>query len=605
MTTRDVVLIGALALTAGGAVIARQGPVSTGRISGRVIDQTTSQPVSDAAVTLTGTGPVRRAMTDAAGNFELTDVATGMYGILAAKPGYATSGAGQSSPTGLPQPMTVTAADGRTGVVVPMWRLGAIAGVVTDATAEPLPGVEIHGYRRALIAGAWQWTDAATTSTDDRGRYRLASLAPGDYVVVARPTQDPETPLLVALLSTNAAAAADVMAGVTSNASETPDVDARVPAAPVTFAPAATAFSKASIIAVTPAAAVSNVNVRLTFGRGRRIAGQLTGVSGVLPGAIVRLVTSAAETANPEIEVASAACDETGRFAFANVAPGSYALSLLWMPPPPASQPALAAPASQVPQPGRGPAPGVPPPAPLLPSEPVRWARVPVSVTTADVAGVQLPVHDGFTLSGHAVFSTGAPLPPDISASVLRLDPAIAQTGPPPPMPTRLRIGEQGRITSMGMPAGRYFLRINTMPRGWTLVSATTGGHDALDEPIDVHSNLDDLTLTFENRPLGSISGTVTRDMPGSTTVIVFPADAAKRLDSANNARRLRASRPQESGTFAIGGLAPGAYLVIALDGDAPAGWQDPAKLEAWAAKAQHVDVALADIAHVTLQVSK
>ena len=603
MTTRDVVLIGTFALAAGSAALARQSPGSTGQMSGHVTDESTGQPVTDAVVTLTGTGPMRRAMTDATGAFEFTQIVPGFYGVLASKPGYGTTGAGQHSATGLPQPMSVLAAQPLANVVVPMWRLGTIAGVVSDATSEPLPGIEVHGYRRALVAGTWQWTDNATTSTDDRGRYRLTSLAPGDYVVAARPTQDPETPLLVALLSTNVTAAADVMAGVASNAHETPEVDARVPAAPVTFAPAVTSLAKAAVVAVGPAAAVTNINVHVTFARGRRVAGQLVAVTGALPGAIVRLVTTSTQPADPEIEVASAACDGDGRFAFANVAPGSYALSLLWTPPaPPAPPPA------QAPLAGRaaGAGPGVPPPAPPLPVELVRWARVPMSVTSADVVSVQLPVQEGFTMSGRAVFGDAAPPPPDISSTVLRLDPVVPPSGPAPaPPPTRLRLDSQGRVTSMGVTAGRYFLRINTLPRGWTLVSAMTGGHDALDEPIDIHANIEDLALRFENRPLGSITGTVSRPTTLPTTVIVFPADAAKRLDSANNARRMRAARPLAEGQFTIGGLAPGAYLVVALDGDAPAGWQDPARLAQWASTATHLDVALGEVAHIVLQMDK
>ncbi len=147
-------------------------------------------------------------------------------------------------------------------------------------------------------------------------------------------------------------------------------------------------------------------------------------------------------------------------------------------------------------------------------------------------------------------------------------------------------------------------MRVNNVPRGWTLVSATTGGHDALDEPIDIRANVADLTLTFENRPLGSISGTVTRQTTGSTTVVVFPADAAKRTDTIGNARRVRAIRLVND-TFAVGNLPPGSYLVIALDGDAPTGWQDPARLAAWAAHATTVDVTVGEAARVTLQVDK
>src|SRR5262249_52919587 len=154
--------------------------------------------------------------------------------------------------------------------------------------------------------------------------------------------------------------------------------------------------------------------------------------------------------------------------------------------------------------------------APPLPAEPVRWARAPVTVATADISDVQLPLSDGFTLSGRAVFTGAAALAPDIAGAQLRPDPAIPSSAPPSPVHARLRTDRQGRMASMGVAPGRYFLRVGTVPRGLTLVSALTGGHDALDEPIDVHDNIDDLTLTFDSRPLGSIAGTVTRQTPGS-----------------------------------------------------------------------------------------
>ncbi|MBM3777327.1 MAG: TonB-dependent receptor [Acidimicrobiia bacterium] len=55
--------------------------------------------------------------------------------------------------------------------------LGAIAGLVTDATGGVLPGVTVEASSPALIEGA------RTAVTDGQGRYSIVSLPPGTYAV--------------------------------------------------------------------------------------------------------------------------------------------------------------------------------------------------------------------------------------------------------------------------------------------------------------------------------------------------------------------------------------------------------------------------------------
>jgi hypothetical protein len=600
MTMRVVALVtGVLACAA--AVTARQavGPSGLGLIKGQVVDEANGQPVPGALVTLTGSNPARRIVVGAGGKFEFSALPAGSYGLQANRPGYLPSSAGQRSPIGPGQPIAISNGADRADIVVPMWKAGSIAGSVMTTASMPLTGVEVHALQRTLAGGSWQWTDAAVAMSDDHGRYHLSNLTPGDFLVTAKPVQDPETPLLMALLTANAASAADVMAGVASSAGGTPEVDGRVPAATTTYyAASPAAGASASIITLPPGAARVGADLRVRQGHGARISGALTGATGPVGGLTVRLVTPIADGAEPngpDLEVATAACGDDGRFGFSGIAPGRYSLVLTWTPP--------ATPAGV-----RAGPPGGPETGPPLPADPALWARMPVTVASANITGVQLALHPGSTVSGHVVFDGSGPAPVGLEAANLRLEPVGASLIPSPAVqPARLMVDANGRITSASVTPGRYLLRAAPV-RPWAVESATTGDRDIVDDPIDIRSNIVDLVLTLTDRPLGTISGSAV-DAGGQpaadASVIVFPANANQRRDTSASARRLRAIRAQATGAFAFANLPPGDYVAVALDADPPANWQSPQRLEAWEKVATRVTVALGEVQRLNLEVIK
>jgi hypothetical protein len=600
MTMRVVALVAGVVACAA-AVTARQAvtPAGLGLIKGQVVDEANRQPVAGTLVTLTGGNPARRIVVGAGGRFEFSSLPVGTYGLLASRPGYLPSSAGQRSPTGTGRPIAIANGADQADIVVPMWKAGSIAGSVMTTASMPLTGVEVHALQRALAGGSWQWTDAAVAMTDDHGHYHLSNLTPGDFLITARPVQDPETPLLMALLTANAASAADVMAGVASSAGGTPNVDGRVPAATTTYYAASPATSAgASIIALPPGTARTGVDLRVRQGRGLRISGALTGATGPVSGLTVHLVTpiaDGAETNGPDLEVATAACVDDGRFAFSGVAAGRYSLVLTWTPP-------------ATPTGVRAGPPGGPDTGPPLPADPALWARMPVTVASANVTGVQLALHQGSTVTGHIVFDGSGPAPVGLEAANLRLEPVGASLIPSPPVqPARLMVDANGRITSASLTPGRYLLRAAPV-RGWTIESASTGDRDIADDPIDIRSNIVDLVLTLTDRPLGTMSGSAL-DAAGQpatdATVIVFPANASQRRDTSASARRLRAVRVQPTGAFAFANLPPGDYLALALDADPPAGWQNPQRLETWEKVATRVTVPLGGVQRLNLEVIK
>lgn len=579
------------------AVAARQALAPVGVIKGQVVDEANGRPVPGAWVTLSGGTPARRVVVGPGGLFEFGSLPAGAYGLQANRPGYLPTSAGQHSPTGSGQPVVISDGSERADIVLPMWTMGSIAGSVMTTEGSPLTGVEVHALQRTLGGGSWQWTDAAVSMSDDHGHYHLSNLMPGDFLVAARPIQDPETPLLMTLLTANAASAADVMAGVASSPGEMPVTDGRVPASATTYY-ATSPSVEASILALPPGTTRTGVDLRVRQGRGVRISGVLTDATGPVGGLTVHLVTPIAKqvaTDGPDIEVASAACAKDGRFSFSGVAAGQYSLVLTWTP----SLPPAAA---------RAGSPGGPQTALLLPTEPALWARVPVSVVDADITGVQLALHQGSTVSGRVAFDGSGPPPAGLESANLRLEPVASPFTPSPPSPVpRLEIDATGRIRSVSITPGRYLLRA-TPPHGWTVVSATTGDRDVLDDPLDIRANIVDLVLTLTDRPLGAIAGSAVRlngQPAADATVVVFPADARERQDTSPAARRLRAVRAQESGAFAVPNLPPGDYLALALDSDPPAGWQDPQRLQGWETSATRVALALGEVQKLNLEVIK
>jgi len=560
--------------------------IGTGQLAGRVTDGASHAPIPDAVVTLGGrASPPQRALVDQDGRFVFSDLPPGTYTLASSHIGYFGSGGSPRDPS--PVGRFVDLADGQqtTDLALSLWKLGTIEGAVS-ADGDPLVGVEVRALRRSLVAGRWQLTAGATATTDDRGRYRLTGLVPGDYAVVVRPDRDPETALLLSVLNATPQSSADVMAAVTARGPGVPERDPRIKTYSTTFFRDAASSSLAALITIDPGKNRAAVDFHLKGTRGVRLAGTVQNLSGPAEGAVVHLIPADSSAESDPLEIAAAACDRDGRFEFSNVVPGKFVVTLLSRP---------AAPAGGT---------GSPPP---LTTDPTWWARTPVTIGSADIRGVNVHVHEGVAVSGRIEFSGQAARPSanDLAQIAPRLEPV---EGLPPGAPAwRGIVLADGRFSTMAVPPGRYFVRVANVPRGWTLVSARLGDRDLLDVPIEVQSApVSDVVLTFTDHGLGGVNGVV-QDAAGSpafnAVVLVFPATREPRLDTSAQARRFRLIHTTTTGNFSAGGLPDGSYLAIALP-EAPAiEWQDAKQLDALAPRASKVDVAIGPPSTVTLTV--
>lgn len=550
---------------------------------GRVVDGATRAPIPDAVVTLSGRpgGPLR-VIVDPEGRFVFHNVSAGPAAISATHLGYFGSGNGDRDPAAPPRILNVVPGQEPGSLTLSLWKLGAISGAVI-ADGAPLVATEVRALRRTLVAGTWRFTTASTTMTDDRGRYRLSGLAPGEYIVVTQPDREPETSLLVSVLAATPALSADVMAAATSSGRGVPDRDASIKTYGAMFFPSVTTAALATRLTIDAGSDRAGVDFHLRSTRTFRVAGQLSGVNGPAEGFVVRLLPADGSIDGDAIEIAAAACDTDGRFELPNIPPGKYIVAVVARPPAPPQPPA--------PPPGSG-----PPLAAPLPGEPTWWARTPLTVAAADITTLNVPVHKGFSVSGRVEFAGQIPAPSatELGQIAVRLDSADAAALPNTPA-WRGLVSADRSFSTMSVPPGRYFVRVTTAPRGWTLESARAGSHDALDEAIEITAaNIDDVVVRFADRPLGNLTGTV-QDAAGATVadapILIFPATRTGALDTSNQARRFKQVRSSTAGTFGVGGLPAGTYLVVAAP-DVPATeWQDVKRLDALAAQATRVEV--------------
>ncbi len=174
------------------ALVPTEQPLSTGVVKGIVLDDTgVALPHAFVRLLGWGTGDIAVSLvkTDPGGRFEFRGVPLGHYTLLGAKTGFDTvsSTVADGPAAGLPGMPTVSEphGEGQNTLVLP--RLSAMEGTVFDAKGEVVAGVEIQALRAVHTLGSDRLAmTGRSTQTDDRGRYRLHGLRPGEYVVSAR-----------------------------------------------------------------------------------------------------------------------------------------------------------------------------------------------------------------------------------------------------------------------------------------------------------------------------------------------------------------------------------------------------------------------------------
>ena len=166
----------------------KQAPTKTprGSVSGRITIK--DKPAPGVMVGLRGNElmsayePFTRAVTDAAGNYRLANIAAGTYQLTIAAPGYVPGDRADRKIVVLGED------ENAENINFSLVRGGVITGKVTDAEGRPLIQHQIELYDVAIVeryAAAQRPFPTMTGQTDDRGIYRMFGIAPGRYKIAA------------------------------------------------------------------------------------------------------------------------------------------------------------------------------------------------------------------------------------------------------------------------------------------------------------------------------------------------------------------------------------------------------------------------------------
>lgn len=390
---------------------------------------------------------------------------------------------------------------------------GVISGLVTGPDGQPLAGVQVQ-------VGRWQSTTKATSrllaigppvDTDAHGRYRIAGLQPGTYVVGAMAWRfDPNT----------------FMESSRRNVPAVVDQYGRRTAVQTTYYPNTTRAVAAhdvqvgdeeirEINLVMQSAPVASFSVR--FG------GAPPDVRGFV---MARLSPLSIPDQFLERNVIRAVGGANGLVTFRDVPLGRQL---------------------------------------VIYNSPFGWVKATVDVTTDLDARPEPLVFDlqkPFTVRGRIDFKpTRLTAAPDsLSGLAVTLNLATMGSGPV----LRSPVAADGSFTITGIPGDRYVL---TLVSGspWIVVSSMVGETDSLDTPVDIVSDIADARVLITDRQT-NIQGRVTSADGGAVTggtVVIFATD--RKYWTAGATRRVRVMTINPGGTYNADGFPPGSYHVAAF----------------------------------------
>jgi hypothetical protein len=401
---------------------------------------------------------------------------------------------------------------------------GVVSGALIDEFGEP-----VEGARVTLLAtgttGLGHMNGSAVT--DDLGGFRLYQVPPGRYLLV------------VTEANSSGALAGIYVPGLGDAASKSLPVYY-----PGTYNPA-----EAVAIAVDRGRELAGMDMVVRGARGVRVFGTVTPIAGTtqrpvslkpsVPWTIIAL-GNRSSTVRPD-----------GSFELTDVPPGEYAVQAL------AAEPT-----------DRG---GQP--------TDFRFAAVRIVVGSDDVGPVVLTPAPTSSISGRITLEGGRD---GVSANqfrlaVLPLDPAEAPE--PFQIGDGLRIGPGGIVPVGNEPELDWTFRINGLsgptrfglaraPQGWWLKEVRIGGRNAAYEPAPFGAPEDsrnNVEIVLSNRG-GTIGGRVTDgdNKPVDLyTVIAFPTDRDRWFSGSSLVKTTTSS---SDGTFVLPSLAPGDYLLAAVE---------------------------------------
>jgi hypothetical protein len=487
-------------------------PDTLATVTGSVTNSLTGEPILRAHVLLRisvqenpDTNPSPQAygaLTSREGTFTISRLPPGRYTVSADRIGFVPPAVmlANGGATGNAM-ITLGPGEKKEDLKLTLTPTGAITGRVLDSSGEPVPNVAVQAEGGNGSQGA---------TTDEQGRYRIGSLRPGKYRVLASPQQ--------------------LSFGMEIRTDGTKEAHYSA-----TYYPDALVRASAHRLDVTPAAQLRGIDIRLVTMPVVSVSGKVVGLA---PG---NMRAGIWVTPAGDQHYSGGAQDPVkadGTFTISRLGPGKYALVAI----------------SVGPGPQRG-----------LASAPVE-----IEVAGSNIEHLELRMIPPFEVGGQLRFDDERarfphpPQPPSqppaaqppIPRRQIRLDGAAGYMS----HDLSTDVGADDTFTLEKVPPGRYHVQLLWGP-GYVR-SVSVGTTETEGDILDAANGLAGAVTVWVSMSTCDVSGTVNGPSgpAAGAHVVMVPVTAGRNF--------LRSVSTRPDGTYTIAGLPPGKYKLAAADDD-------------------------------------
>ena len=539
--------------------------IKLGRITGKVLNAITGEPVRKATVSLQpaggqqGGGQARglSAATDNAGAFVFENVSPGNYRLSGEKTGFIRSNFGGRGGGAIGSQLAIAAGTEKADVIVRITPQGIVSGRILDEDGEPMEGVSIQLLRPQYFASQRRIMGAAGNQTNDRGEFRVTNVAPGKYYLQVQRMNNGNMPLQQGKEEFGY---------------------------PKLFFPGVETIEQAQRVEVGAGQEVSNLQMALRKIRVYRVRGHVPGIAAPAvqqPGAqgggrrggggmVIQLRPDGGSSDmigpgfGPGMNGGQVRAD--GNFEIAGVSPGAYKLTLSSF--------------------GEG--------------RPKVVGSLKLSVGNDNVEGVVLAPSPLVSVQGKIVVEGDKTAVNMKSVRVQLMPVDMGGMGFNPP----IEVAADGSFSATELSQDKY--RIMVTPGAAAYVKAVTvGGQNILDTGIDLSSGGVGPMEVLLSTKIATVNGMVEKqkqdDAPGSVVIAIVGANSELTLLSTASGQSALA-RVDESGKFSIANLPPGEYKLIAFEEVDLATASDPEFLKKFADRAATVKIGEGESKSATLK---
>ena len=316
------------------------------RLDGVVINSATGEPVAKAQILLSRIDRQERpysSTADAEGKFVFMGIEPGQYRMSATRNGFVRGSYGGRGQMGMGTALTLQKGQ---KMIVPEFKLiphAVVTGRVVDADGEPVPYSQVNLLRSTFMQGRRQMVPMGNAMTNDLGEYRMFSVAPGSYILMATARNDEFS----------------YMGSIDASGRESQEMSS------TTYYPNVLDMDQAAKVVVAQGARLQGLDLRLLRSRVYKVSGQVTGLPGRGRNAAVNITSKGDTMAWMGFGRSMSQVQPDGKFEVRGVRPGVYTLN-----------------------------------ANVFEQEARVSGRIDVTVTNANVEGVVVALEKGFDVNG-------------------------------------------------------------------------------------------------------------------------------------------------------------------------------------------------------------